>query len=197
MRVLVLIFLCTIHAQRADAGGAFLPPLELEYGAIGFANRDRPPERATQLLVGISWASLQPKPTRFDASVGILATFAISERPPALARGATTESTTVGAAGAFLDMAVRIHQRRHVRAWVGGRVELLGNNGRNVLGSAARTSIELWRPAVVKMGRGGGIMGALAVSLWTEVGLRERTDRPASPTFAAGLGVRLPFFIAY
>ncbi|MCL4227928.1 MAG: hypothetical protein KJZ91_25970 [Myxococcales bacterium] len=183
----------TAHAGR---GGA-LPPLEIELGhAVTHTTRGQ--HEAPQLLVGLSWASLYPRPTPIDVSVGVVATFAPAPGPRARARATSPVAEPAadgGAAGAFLDVAVRGAAGRHWRTWVGGRGELLDHGEVSGLGCAARASIEVWT-GVFAGGHGGAVMGTLALSAWAETGLREQPHREVASFVAAGLGLRLPFVVA-
>lgn len=177
-----VIGIVLLGASRAYAGvPALLPPLEIELGGAAISTEDGRAIGATQLLVGISWASLCPEPTRLDASIGVIAIW------PTEVEGSPTSAT-----GGFLDLAARVFERRHVRGWLGGRGELMSADGAGVLGGALRGSLEVWAPTVA-VGRGAGILGTVAVAVWAELGVRERADRSLASTAAAGIGVRLPF----
>lgn len=183
---------------RAEAGGGFLPPLEIEVGGAAISTREGDRVPATQLLVGISWASVYPRPTPVDVSLGVISTFAMepARAPVAVARmSGQPTAPSVAATGGFLDLAVKVDAGRHWRTWAGFRGELMGNDGVGVLGGAARVSAELWAP-VSLTGRGGGILGAIALAGWAELGVRERPDRSVATVIAAGVGFRLPLVVA-
>jgi hypothetical protein len=168
-------------ASRASAGGVFLPPLEVEVGAASISTRDGSSVIATQWMVGASWASGNPRSTPIDASVGVISTSSTESRP-----GEVTDAT-----GGFLDLALRIREGRNYRLWAGVRGELMGTEGVGVLGATGRVSAELWRGAS-SAGRDGGVLGVFALSVWVELGVRERPDRDLARTGAVGLGLRLP-----
>jgi hypothetical protein len=218
------------HASR----GGLLPPLELELGTAVMEVRGGH-VTATQVAVGLSWASLWPKPTPVDVSIGVIGTFTPADAPAAAGtacRGATCrtldgsppvdersesagggghagsaggaggsaprgiDAASVRAFGGFVATDVRVAHGRRWRAWTGGRGELLRSHGIGVRGAAARASIELWLP-VAASSRGGVLFGSFAVSSWIEVGVRERADHTVGASAAAGLGLRLPFVLAY
>ena len=168
-------------ASRASAGGVFLPPLEIEVGAASISTRDGPSVVATQWMVGASWASGNRRATPIDVSVGVISTSSDEPRP-----GEVTDAT-----GGFLDLALRVREGRYYRTWAGVRGELMGTEGVGVLGATGRVSAELWR-GIEAADRDAGALGAFAVTVWFELGVRERPDRGLAQTAAVGLGVRLP-----
>lgn len=193
-RALWIVLVLLASAGPASAGGAFLPPIELEVGrastetAAGVAP-------TTQLMVGLSWASLYPYRTPVDFSVGWLESFGPAIVPAPSARMTETVGDDEHLHGVFLAGEVRAHEGRHWRTWIGVRGELLDAGEVGVLGAFGRVSTELWSPAVVG-GRGGGIYGTVALTAWAELGVRERADQTLSSVVAAGLGVRLPLVAA-
>lgn len=184
LRIVVVLGVLA-SAARASAGGVFLPPLEVEIGAASISTRDGPSVIASQWMVGASWASGNPRSTPVDVSVGVISTSS---------DGPSRPGESIDATGGFLDVALRVHEGRHYRAWAGVRGELMGTGGVGVLGATGRTSVELWR-GVDAAGRDAGVLGAFAITAWVEVGVRERPDRGLARTGAVGLGVRLPMFV--
>lgn len=189
-RVLVVVGVVA-GAPAAQARPAFLPPLEVEVGAASISTPGGSHALATQWMVGASWASAYPGRTPVDVSLGVIV---ISTGPDAPA--SPMPASTVDGAGGFLDVALRVDEGRHWRAWLGARGEMLGIEGVGVLGAAGRVSVELWR-GVAAGGGGGGIFGTLAISAWAELGVRERPDRSLASTAATGLGVRLPMIFGH
>lgn len=189
MRRAIVTGVLSIALAPASAAAmpGILPPLELELGTSLIAAPDGGAVPATLLLVGVSWASLSPEPTRVDVTAGVIATFA-DERD--VERGAVSDGT-----GGYLDLAYAVVQRPHLRAWLGGRGELMSAGDVGVLGGAVRASAEVWR-GVFAAGSGAGIGGTLAFAVWVELGARERPDRSIAPSAAAGLGLRLPLILA-
>ncbi len=171
-------------ASRASAGGMFVPPLEVEVGVVSIASSSGPSAIARQWMVGVSWASGNPRSPLVDVSIGVISTSQGGPPRP-------TES--VDATGGFLDVALGVRTGRHWRTWAGVRGELMGTEGVGILGLTGRASAELWR-GVNAEGRNSILLGAFALTAWVELGIRERPDRSLARTAAAGLGVRLPMF---
>jgi hypothetical protein len=192
MRALVILAVLS-SAGSAHAGGGFVPPLEVEAGRALIAGVGGGHLSASEFLVGLSWASVDPHPTPVDFSVGWHGSF-VDERvelpPGAFARTAAPGDAHT-ANGAYLAVDLRLVSGPHWRTWLGGRGELLASDGVGVLGGAGRLSAELWR-GVEAGGNGGGIIGSLAIEAWAELGVRERSDRSLATVMAGGLGVRLP-----
>lgn len=192
--LVVVLAVSALAPGVARAGGAFVPPLSIEVGGASVST----PERAVpaaQVLVGVSWASLDPHPTPVDVSVGLVVTSELDETSPPAAARAVAPRPSIDATGGFLGVGVRLDHGRHWRTFAGVRGELLDQDGVGVLGGAAHVSAELWHP-VATSGPGGGILGTVALAAWAEVGARERPQGGAAAIVAAGLGVRLPLVIA-
>jgi len=196
LRLLALAIVTLVLAapRSADARGGFLPPLEVQYGGTVTGAPGGDTTFASQLLVGLSWASLYPNPTPVDISAGVIANFELeSDAMPVSARSTTPtqdppSTTTVGG---YLHVARTLESQKHFRVWLGTRGELMSSNGVGVLGGALRTSVELWSGTTMG-GHGGGIMGTVALAVWAEVGVREQSDRSVASFAGAGLGIRLP-----
>ncbi len=186
-----------IAASPAHARGGFLPPLEVQYGGTVTGAPGGDTTFASQLLVGLSWASLYPKPTPVDISAGVIADFGLepaSTMPTSSARTSTHpdgDDPSTTRIGGYLHVARAIESQKHFRVWLGTRGELMSTNGVGVLGGALRTSVELWSGTTVG-GHNGGIMGTVALAVWAEVGVREQADRSVASFAGAGLGIRLP-----
>ncbi|MBK9036700.1 MAG: hypothetical protein IPL61_36525 [Myxococcales bacterium] len=190
---LAVLALIALAPATAHASGGALPPLELELGQASIAT-PQGEVAATEVLVGLSFASLYPRPTPIDVSVGWVGTFVPA---PATAEAARMTSTAPPAdtSGGFLALEARAAEGAHWRAWIGGRAELLSTEDTRALGAFGRVSVELWRP-VVATGNGGGIVGTLAIAAWAEIGMRERVGGGLGSVVAGGLGVRLPLVAA-
>ncbi len=182
-----------VEPLEAAAGGGFLPPLSIEVGAASISTPDGGHIAASQGLVGLSWASLYPKPTPIDLGVGVIWTAVPDPVESTVMRtiGPSERDPSADAVGGYLHMAVRVDSGRHWRTWAGMRGELMGQDGVGVLGGAARVSAELWTGIGVG-GSGGAILGTVALTGWAELGARERPDRSIATIVAAGVGVRLP-----
>ncbi len=197
--VLALSLAPALIAGRAHASGGALPPLEIEVGSSAISTHGGADVAATEVLVGLSFASLYPKPTPVDVSLGWMGSFVPGDDDPVVGSPASERATTgrkvEDASGAFLALDLRAAEGRHWRAWLGGRAELLATEDVGVLGGFGRASIELWHPVATGDG-GGGIIGAVALSAWMELGARERPDRSLARVASAGIGIRLPLIAA-
>jgi len=184
-----------VTAGNAAAGrGAFIPPLEVELGHAVTGAPDGRQLESTQLLVGLSWASLYPKPTPVDVSVGVISTFRPADETMATAR-VVAEEEDESAVGGYIDVAVRGAAGKYWRTWIGGRGELMDHGRVSGLGGAARASIEIWTGTAAG-DRNALILGTVALSAWAETGLREQPTGGTASFVAAGLGMRLPLILA-
>lgn len=199
--VLAAAVVCGAGARAAEAkpGGIIIPPMEVELGHSVTGTADGGSLEATQLMVGVSWASLWPRDTPVDLSIGLIVNTYAAPASVVQARGVeSVEPASDTDAGTYVDVAVRMARGRHWRTWVGARGEVIDQGEQNALGVAARASMELWAPALAGESDGNGfaaVVGTVALSAWAEIGLREQPRGAASFT-AAGLGVRVPFLIA-
>jgi hypothetical protein len=198
--IVAVVLGATAVTASAKPGVAFIPPMEIELGQVVTASASGRQIESTQLLIGVSWASLWPKDTPVDFSVGVICNMT----PVPLARDKLSSGMTGPQpgdvdtdAGPFVDLAVRTARGGAWRSWLGARGELIDQGDVSALGVAARASVEIWVP--VKAADGGGnamaaIVGTFALSAWAEAGLREQPHGAAS-FVAAGLGARIPFLI--
>jgi hypothetical protein len=192
--VLFVALAGTTGSAAAGRGGVFIPPVEVELGHAVTADADGGQNESTQLLVGISWASLYPKPTPVDVSVGVISTF----QPAAPAMSSTRvihADETDSAVGGYIDFGVRGAAGKNWRTWIGGRGELMDHGRVSALGGAARASVEVWAGTAAG-GNNAFIVGTVALSAWAETGLREQPYGGAASFVAAGLGMRLPLIVA-
>lgn len=202
MRLAALAVLAAALAapRLAEAGGyaALVPPIELEMGGAVSSSPGHLAVAEPQLMLAVSWASLYPEKTPFDASVGlILLGSGEDEPPPGAAAARSAPPTPTQRAGTFVSFEARALEGSHWRTFVGARAEKFyfgaDNSG---VGGFARVSGELWMP-VAGSDRNGVYFGTLGLSVWAEVGRRDMPDRARASVFAAGMGLRIPFaFVA-
>lgn len=192
--VLFVALVGNAGSAEAGRGGVFVPPVEVELGHAVTADADGGQNEATQLLVGLSWASLYPKPTPIDFSVGFISTFRPADDTMATARVVEPEEIE-STVGGYIDVAVRGAAGKHWRTWVGARGELMDHGRVSALGGAARASVEIWTGTAAG-GNNALILGTVALSAWAETGLREQPYGGAASFVAAGLGMRLPLIVA-
>jgi hypothetical protein len=198
--IVAVVLGATTVTAAAKPGAAFIPPMEIELGQAVTASASGHQIESTQLLIGVSWASLWPKDTPVDVSIGVICNMT----PVPLARDKVSlggEGPQPGDvdtdSGPYVDVAVRTARGEAWRSWLGARGELMDQGEVSALGVAARASVEIWVP--VKGADSGGnamaaIFGTFALSAWAEAGLREQPHGAAS-FVAAGLGARIPFLI--
>lgn len=192
---LVAAIAATAGTAHAGHGAVFIPPMEVELGHAVSGAPDGLPVESTQLLVGVSWASLYPKPTPVDFSIGIISTFRPGPDESMVAARTAPPPDGETATGGYIDVAVRGASGRHWRTWIGGRGELMDHGRISALGGAARASVEVWAGTAAG-DRNALLVGTVALSAWAETGLREQPYGGAASFVAAGLGVRVPLIVA-
>lgn len=170
----------------------FVPPLELSLGRAMSGAPDGP-GATTQLTVGLSWASLYPKPTPVDVQIGVVVT-TVPVRGERLLARASEPVDTECLAGGYVLVAARGAAGRHWRTWMAARGELVDLGDDPGLGAAARASIELWVGDTHRDEHVHGI-GVGAISAWAELGVREQPADGVATFVAAGLGFRLPLMV--
>jgi hypothetical protein len=190
----VCVALAGTAGSAAAGRGAFVPPLEVEVGHAVTAEPDGGQLETTQLLVGLSWASVYPTPTPVDVSIGFISNFRPADDAMTTARVVDPDEEE-SVVGGYIDVAVRGAAGKHWRTWVGGRGELLDHGRVSGLGGAARASIEIWAGTAAG-GNNAFIVGTVALSAWAETGLREQPYGGAASFVAAGLGMRVPLIVA-
>ena len=168
--------------------GMFFPPFKLDLGRT-WSESGTQTATGSVLLVGLSRATLDPRPVAFDIGLGYVRWSAGDDTSTTAARSTTSAPSISDAQGGYLELAARVQDSRHVRSWLAVRGELLDADGA-AFGVAARVATELWTGANV---RDGGVfaIGSLAVGVYAEVGLRDGRDDVK--TFTVGLTLRSPF----
>jgi len=196
MRFASIVVFVTLGVSTAHAGnaGILIPPLEFDIGVgapVGSEVDRLGP--STEILAGLSWASLAWNPTRFDVGVGYVGSFRTIDDPN------SPMDTSVSMHGAYLSLGKTLQSEKHWRTWFHARGELLrayaGNERFGTSGAALRVSTELFAQGI-QTGRGGGIVGAVAIGLYAEVNFRDVPAPLGRTGFVTGLSCRLPFLIA-
>jgi hypothetical protein len=169
--------------------GMVLPPFELDLG-LTWSEAGTRAASGSVLLLGLSRATLDPRPVAFDVGLGYVRWWAGDDPSPVAARS-TGSPPIADAHGGYLDLAARVHESKHVRSWLAVRGELLDADGA-AFGVAARIATELWTGANE---RDGGVLalGSLAIGVYAEAGLREGRDDVR--TFTVGITVRAPLVL--
>jgi hypothetical protein len=187
---LVVFFVVGLESSPGQAcPGMVLPPFDLDLG-LTWSESGARRASGSVLLVGLSRATLDPRPVAFDVGLGYVR-WSAGDDPGAIVARATSSPPISDAHGAYLDLAARIRESRHVRSWLAVRGELLDADGA-AFGIAARVATELWTGASK---RDGGLvaLGSLAIGVYAEAGLREGRDDVK--TFTIGITVRSPFVL--
>jgi hypothetical protein len=186
----------------ASAGDGFgIPPAKVDGGYLTFRTADGTFSGA-QWLVGLNWATIYPKKTRFDIGLGYVgAAFTDPVEPRRVEidpKGVTVlpdDHPVIQMHGGYLELSTRVAAGKHWRTWLSTRGELLSVDGDGALGGAARLTAEVW--GGVMSGRGRGIaVGVFALGVWVEASARELGDREMVIAAAsAGMSVRVPLIL--
>jgi hypothetical protein len=168
--------------------GMFMPPFKLDLGRT-WSESGTQTATGSVLLVGLSRATLDPRPVAFDIGLGYVRWSAGDDTSTTVARSTTSSPSISDAQGGYLELAARVQESKHMRSWLAVRGELLDAAG-TAFGLAARVATEVWTGASV---RDGGVfaIGSLAIGAYAEVGFRDGRDDVK--TFSVGLSLRSPF----
>jgi hypothetical protein len=201
MRIVVV----AVVVVGCRGGGVFIPPAQVTSGAAVPITRAAAVRGASdEVLVGLHWASLAWKPTRFDIGIGYVGSWRpIAPAFATVARDASGNAATppppsnqLDLEGGYLELAYAFHRQRHWRSWVSWRGELLSASANasqfTALGSAVRVATELYINGVIG-GHGGIIAGALALGAYAEVQGRELPSELGPVAVAGGFVLRVPF----
>ena len=186
----------------ATAGDGFgVPPAKVDAGYLTFRTAEGTFSGA-QWLVGLNWATIYPKKTRFDIGLGYVgAVFSDPTPPPRIEidpKGVTVlpdEHPVVQMHGGYLELSTRVASGSHWRTWLSTRGEMLSVDGEAALGGAARISAEVWG-GILGGGSRGLAVGVFALGVWVEASARELGDREMIIAAAsAGMSVRIPLIL--
>ena len=200
--IVVLVAVPSCVSRNAGAFG--VPPAKVDVGYLTFGT-DKGVATGKQWLVGMNWATIYPKRTRFDVGLGYVG--AVFENPSAPriegvvpvretpVRERTIRPTapdpTIDLHGGYLELSARVASGSHWRTFVSGRGELSSVDGASSLGSAARISTEVWG-GVMSGGKNALAVGVFALGFWVEASTRELGDRAIVTAASAGMSVRIP-----
>jgi hypothetical protein len=204
MRGWLALGVVAVTTASADAkpGVIVIPPAEVDIGA-GSPVGEVAVGASTEVRVGMHWASLYWKPTALDIGIGYVGSF--RDVAPAYAERANVyEDHSLALHGLYFTAAYAIETQRHVRTWLGARVEgMTGNYGGrsyDVIGTALRLAAELYSTGVGGAGDSdavGFFAGTFALGVYVE-GVR-RFNLPAelgANSVGAGVSMRIPFIAA-
>jgi hypothetical protein len=190
---------------KGSSGGAMgVPPAKVDLGYLTFGT-DQGAVTGKQWLVGLNWATIYPKKTRFDVGLGYVG--AVFENPFVETRVEAAPPSrdskirppapdpTIDLHGGYLEMAVRVASGSHWRTFLSGRGELSSVDGASSLGAAARITTEMWG-GVMAGGKNAFAVGVFALGVWVEGSTRELGDRAIVTAASAGMSVRIPLLFA-
>lgn len=197
----VVVVAITTGNAAAKPGAIIVPPAEVDIGA-GTPVGDVVVGPATEVRVGMHWASLYWKPTPLDIGIGYVGSYR-DVAPAYTERSWQVEDHTFKLHGLYFNAAYAIETHRHWRTWLGARVEGMsgsyGGHSYNVIGGAIRLAAELYSAGVGGGGDShavGFFAGSFALGVYVE-GTRRSLPAELGPTgVGAGLTMRIPFIAA-
>jgi len=180
---------------RRRPGPRFMMPLKIDLGAAG-ANTSHGFAPGVGAAVGIHWASLSPEPTNTDVGVGV---FGALLGAPTTTTTMTTMDNGIAYGGAYLEVGHTLAQGSGWRTWASGRGEYLASSvfgtDHKGVGGAVRLSAELYTSGVGIEPR-GLFLGAYALGLYVEAGVRDVAPDLSIFQMTAGLTIRTPLVFA-
>lgn len=198
---MVAALVCVSGVAVAKPAGIIVPPVEAEMGA-GSPLDGSDVGTSTEFRIGLHWASLYWKPTRWDVGVGFV-TSSRSTFTGTVERSIAPEQQGLSLNGAYVSAAYAIESHKHWRTWLGGRFEMLGGerDGRDVstTGVAVRLATEVFSAGVGGAGDHSAVAlfaGAIAVGVYVEAVQRGMPDGLGELDAGAGVTMRIPFLAA-
>lgn len=198
---MVAVAVCLPTIAAAKPAGIIVPPVEAEVGA-GSPLDASEVGTSTEFRIGLHWASLYWKPTRWDVGVGFISSYR-STLTGTVERSIAPEQQGLSLSGVYFMTAYAIESHKHWRTWLGGRFEMLRGERDGVdvatTGLAVRLATE-----VFSAGAGGAgdhhavalFAGAFAVGVYVEAVQRGLPDGLGELDAGAGLTMRIPFLAA-
>lgn len=180
----------------AQAGsGGFIPPMRVD---VGPEASHVEPVPGLQVVAGIHWASLYPKPrANIDVGIGIVSvTHGSAEDDMATARSSSSpEADRLGLFGGYVEVATRTSGGSWWRNWVGTRIESgrasIDGRKRAYVGVATRVSTEAFVSGG-SSGSGGVAIGVLAIGFYGELSARRIDDVGNDLGASFGVSMRVP-----
>jgi len=165
-------------------------PLKIDLGA-STASTERGMAPGVAGAVGIHWASLSPRPTKFDIGVGVFGGLHVAEK-----RDVMDDDNALAYGGAYLEGARMLSTNGWGRTWASVRGEYLasgafGRESDTGLGVSGRLSAELFASGVGIEPR-GLFLGTYAVGVYAEVGARQMAEGINAFQGTVGLTFRTP-----
>jgi hypothetical protein len=179
---------------RRRPGPRFMMPLKIDLGA-STASTERGFAPGVAGAIGIHWASLSPRPTKFDVGLGVFGGFHIAEQ-----MSTTDDSNTLAYGGAYLEGARVLTANNWGRTWASARGEYLsssafGGDSAKGVGVSGRLSAELFASGVGIEPR-GLFLGTYAMGVYVEAGARQMAEGINAFQATVGLTFRTPLVFA-
>jgi hypothetical protein len=199
VRTAALVICLVALPSIARAGnGAFVPPMRVD---VGPTSSHVEPVPGLQVVAGIHWASLYPKPrANIDIGVGMVCvTHGGDDDDMAAARtSGAPERERLGMFGGYVEVATRTAGGSWWRNWVGTRVEsgraTIDGRKRAYVGVATRVSTEAFVSGG-SSGSGGVAVGVLAIGLYGELSARRIDDVGNDLGASFGVSMRVPLIV--
>jgi hypothetical protein len=169
-------------------------PLKIDLGA-STVSTERGFAPGVAGAIGIHWASLSPRPTKFDVGIGVFGGINIAEQ-----MSTTDDSNGLAYGGAYLEGARVLSANGWGRTWASARGEYLassafGGETDKGVGVSGRLSAELFASGVGIEPR-GLFLGTYAVGVYVEAGARQMTEGVNAFQATVGLTFRTPLVFA-
>jgi hypothetical protein len=175
---------------RRRVGPKIMLPLRLDIGMQG-ASTTQGTMSGLELRLGVHWASLSPRPTKWDVGVGVFG--AVLPGPEDDAMPMAENDVLYG--GAYLEVGRTLSEGRYWRTWASGRGEYMGSSTfgdeQVGLGVAGRLSAELYASGVGIEPR-GLFVGSYAIGVYAEAAGRGLGNDVSPVQISAGLTFRTP-----
>lgn len=175
---------------RRRVGPKVMMPLRLDIGMTG-ADTKMGYMPGFELRAGIHWASLSPKPTKFDIGIGGFVAALPGEDNAAMPE----QDNDVVYGGAYLEVGRTLSEGRYWRTWASGRGEYIGSSTfgdtQAGIGVAGRLTAELYASGVGIEPR-GLFVGSYAIGVYAEAAGRGLGEDVSALQISAGLTFRTP-----
>jgi hypothetical protein len=198
---MVAAVVCVSGVATAKPAGIIVPPVEAEVGA-GSPIDSTEVGTSAEFRVGLHWASLYWKPTRWDVGIGFV-TSTRSTFTGTVERSIAPEQQGLSLSGAYFTTAYAIESHKHWRTGLGGRFEMLrgSRDGRDVAtsGLALRLATEVFSAGAGGAGDHSAVAmfaGAFALGVYVEAVQRGLPGGLGELDAGAGVTMRIPFLAA-
>jgi hypothetical protein len=176
--------------HRRRPGPRFMFPTKIDIGATG-ASTERGFAPGIGGAIGIHWASLSPTPTNFDIGIGVFGALLGAPDDTSV----MDDSNVVAYGGGYLEGGHTLSSGNYWRTWASVRGEYLASTAfdrdHTGLGVSGRLSAELYASGVGIEPR-GLFLGAYAVGVYVEAGVRDVVDGVGEFHVTGGLTFRTP-----